>query len=411
MKIKNIVEFIPRTSVSGILLMLCVTFSLFMANSAWSSEYLRLLEYEAGISIGGFGLHKSLTHWINDLLMSIFFLLVGLEVKREIVKGELSSMKRAILPIAAAIGGIVMPVTIYLLYNYGNEHTLSGWAVPMATDIAFALSVLSLAPNVPRQVRVFLTSLAIADDIAAILVIALFYGEGISFFYLGLAFAVMLFLLLLNRMKVQSLAAYLLPGIFLWYFVYRSGIHATIAGVMLAMTIPVARSRKHSPLETLEQRLHAPVSFFIIPLFALANTAIALNFDPAELYANPASMGIILGLVVGKVTGIALATFAAIKLGAAFPSSFRWSYITGIGFLGGIGFTMSIFISLLAFDDRQTQELAKVSILIASFISGAAGFILLRKKLSRTKPLSATLAPEVRKALNIRHGKSDSAEQ
>lgn len=354
-----------------------------IANSPYREGYLDFFNAKAGFTLGPITLYKSVTHWINDLLMAVFFLLVGLEVKREIIKGELSSWRKAVLPIAAAIGGILFPVIIYTLLNYNNPETLDGWAVPMATDIAFALSILALAGNAVYSVRIFLTSLAIADDIGAVLVIAFFYGEGMSLYYLGLAAVVMLVLFILNRLRVKSLTWYLLPGIVLWYFMYKSGVHATIAGVLLAFTIPVSSKVSDSPLEKLENALYKPVGLFIIPLFALANTAISIEFDYYNLISNPGSIGIILGLVVGKFTGIGFATLFTVKLGASLPQGFRWRHLVGIGFLGGVGFTMSIFIALLAFDEPIMQELSKVSILIASLISGLAGFFILKNTKKR----------------------------
>lgn len=374
----RIIKYITGSKGSGILLIAAVIISMSIANSSCREGYLAFFNAKAGFTIGPISLYKSVTHWINDLLMAVFFLLVGLEVKREIIKGELASWRKAVLPLAAAIGGILMPVLIYMLLNYHNPETVRGWAVPMATDIAFALSILALAGNVVYPVRIFLTSLAIADDIGAVLVIAFFYSTGLSFYYLGLAALVMLGLFVINRLKVQNLAWYLLPGLALWYFVYKSGIHATIAGVLLALTIPVSSKVANSPLEKLENALYKPVGLFIIPVFALANTAIDIDFDYYSIVTNPASIGIIVGLVVGKFAGIGLATLFTIKMGAGFPEGFTWKHVTGIGFLGGVGFTMSIFIALLAFDAPVMQELSKVSILLASLVSGLLGFFILR---------------------------------
>lgn len=376
---QSVIKFLSGNKGSGILLIFCVILSLALANSAFKENFLHILEYELGFSVGSISLEKSVTHWINDLLMAVFFLLVGAEVKREIVEGELSTVRKAILPVVAAVGGVVVPIAIYMALNYNNEMTRSGWAVPMATDIAFALSILSLAGNVPWQVRLFLTSLAIADDLAAILVIALFYGEGVSAAYLGYALLVMAGLFVLNRMNVKKLWCYLLPGIILWYFVYKSGIHATIAGVLLAFMIPLGGHATDSPLERLEHSLHRPVNYFIIPIFAIANTAISLSFNGGELFSNTGAMGILYGLVAGKFIGITLFSYIAVKLGASLPERFRWDYILGVGFLGGVGFTMSIFISLLAFNDPHIQEVSKLSVLLASLISGVAGFFLVRR--------------------------------
>lgn len=379
----RVTKYLSGSKGSGILLIVAVIASLAIANSPAGEKFMHLLEYKLGFSTGIVTLNKSVTHWVNDLLMAVFFLLIGAEVKREIKKGELSSVKKASLPVAAALGGIVVPVLIFLLFNYNNEKTLAGWAVPMATDIAFALSILSLAGNIPHSVRIFLSSLAIADDIGAILVIALFYGDGISLAYLGYAGIVLAGLLVLNLLKVKRLVFYLIPGLVLWYFIYKSGIHATIAGVLLAFMIPIAKHASDSPLEKLEHALHKPVGLFIIPLFAMVNTAIPISFSFTELFTNSGTLGIMAGLVIGKFAGIAGATWVAIKLGASLPSKFTFRHVQGIGFLGGVGFTMSIFIALLAFDDVYMQDLSKVAILIASLISGILGFWLLRNQRER----------------------------
>lgn len=366
-------KFLHSNQSSGLLLLFCVVLSLILANSGAGNYFANILQTPLG--------PYSVSVWINDGLMAVFFLLVGLEIKREVVEGELSSVRNALLPIVAAMGGMVIPALIYVGFNYETEYS-RGWAIPMATDIAFSLAIISLlGSRVPPAVKIFLAALAIVDDLGAILVIALFYTEQLHWNYLLFAAGILLLLILLNVFRVKKHIFYLIPGVFLWYFMHHSGIHATIAGVLLAFTIPTNASETAiSPLEKLEQKLHIPVSFIIMPLFALANTNIIFNTGMAEGLLSTLGLGIIGGLTVGKVTGICLFSAIAVKMGiSTLPAGSNWRHLVGIGFLAGIGFTMSIFIALLSFKGAPAvQDEAKFAILIASVLSGIAGFMLLK---------------------------------
>ncbi|MBP6576874.1 MAG: Na+/H+ antiporter NhaA [Chryseobacterium sp.] len=372
-------QFFHNSKSSGIVLIVCVLISLLVANSSLSADFQSLLDSKLGTDI--FHLNYSVSVWINDGLMAIFFLLVGLEIKRELLEGELSDIKKASLPIFGAVGGMLIPALIYLAFNYNSEYK-NGWAIPMATDIAFSLAIISLlGKSVPASLKIFLSALAIVDDLGAILVIALFYTAQIDWLSLGICGVILGLLIILNKSGTKNLIFYLIPGLFLWYFMHHSGIHATIAGVILAFTIPTNISETEpSPLEKLEQKLHIPVSFIIMPLFALANTNITFQKEIFEGFINPLSLGIIGGLLVGKVLGINIFSFLAIRLRwAELPTFSAWKDMLGVGFLAGIGFTMSIFVSLLAFPDEvETQNISKISILIASVLSGLVGFLILK---------------------------------
>ncbi len=374
-------QFIHNSKSSGIVLIICVLVSLLIANSSLSIDFQGLLDSKFGFET--LHLNYSVSVWVNDGLMAVFFLLVGLEIKRELLEGELSDIKKASLPIFAAIGGMVIPALIYFAFNYNSEYK-NGWAIPMATDIAFSLAIISLlGKSVPNSLKIFLSALAIVDDLGAIIVIALFYTDTIDWLSLGVCCGITAFLIVINLFRVKNLLFYLIPGLFLWYFMHHSGIHATIAGVILAFTIPTNTSETEiSPLETLEQKLHIPVSFVIMPLFALANTNITFQKEILQDFINPLSMGIIFGLFAGKVLGINLLSFLAIKLNwATLPALSAWKDMAGVGFLAGIGFTMSIFVSLLAFPgETEFQNISKISILIASVLSGITGFMILKMK-------------------------------
>lgn len=371
-------KFFSSSQSSGILLILCVVLSLIVANSPLADGLTNILNTELGSE--SLHLKYSISSWINDGLMTVFFLLVGLEIKREIIEGELADVKKASLPIFAAIGGMAVPALIYFWINHDTEYH-AGWGIPMATDIAFSLAILSLlGKRVPAALKIFLAALAIVDDLGAILVIAIFYTNELNWLYLGFCVAIIALLIILNKMKVTKLAFYIIPGIFLWYFMHHSGIHATIAGVILAFCIPTNESATEiSPLEKLEHSLHLPVSFIIMPIFAFANTNIHINPEVFSTLINPLSLGIFGGLVIGKVVGINLLSYIAIKLKiSSLPENSTWSQIIGVGFLAGIGFTMSIFISLLSFSGHvDIQDEAKISILIASLVSGLIGYSLL----------------------------------
>lgn len=381
-------KFFHSSKTSGILLILCVFLSLIIANTSSAEGFQNFLDTKIGTEI--FHLNYSLSVWINDGLMAIFFLLVGLEIKRELVEGELSDIKKASLPIFAAIGGMLIPALIFIAFNHSTDYK-NGWAIPMATDIAFSLAIISLlGKSVPNSLKIFLSALAIVDDLGAIIVIALFYTDSIDWLSLGVCGGITLLLIILNKLKVTKIIFYLVPGLFLWYFMHHSGIHATIAGVILAFTIPTNLSDTEiSPLEKLEQQLHIPVSFFIMPIFALANTNITFQAEVLDHFVSPLSLGIIFGLFAGKVLGINLFSFLAIrsKLGEL-PAFSAWKEMIGVGFLAGIGFTMSIFVSLLAFPENiENQDISKISILFASVLSGFVGFIILKTKKKSSVPV------------------------
>ena len=382
-------KFFHSSQSSGIILILCVAISLLIANSSLGESFQNLLDKNIGTEL--FHLNYPLSIWINDGLMAIFFLLVGLEIKREIVEGELSNFKSASLPIIAAIGGMIVPAIIYFLFNHGTEYA-KGWAIPMATDIAFSLAIISmLGRKVPLSLKIFLAALAIVDDLGAILVIAVFYTDQIHWDYLGLSALMVTILVALNFFNFKKHIFYIIPGLFLWYFMHHSGIHATIAGVLLAFTIPTNISTTEiSPLEKLEQKLHLPVNFLIMPIFALANTNITFHSGMVDGLFTNFGYGIILGLFLGKLLGISFFSWIFIKLKiSSLPDQSSWTQMMGAALLAGIGFTMSIFIALLSFKGHpEIQDEAKFAVLVASVISGFAGYSLLRyvgkKKITKT---------------------------
>jgi NhaA family Na+:H+ antiporter len=389
-------KFIKNESKAGIFLIVCVLLSIIIANSSIGNYFNELLNFKLGFELGGIDLNFSSLSWINDGLMAIFFLYVGLEIKREIIDGELKSIKQASLPIIAAIGGMLVPALLFSLVNMGTP-THKGWGIPMATDIAFAIGILSVLGNrVPNSLKVFLTALAIVDDLGAILVIAVFYTSDIHATFLLYAAGVFAFQMALNYFGVKKLIFYIIPGMVLWYFIHHSGIHATIAGVLTAIAIPAnAEKRKYSPLERLESLLSSPVSYIIMPLFALANTNIKFESEMMKGLTNPLGLGILAGLFIGKPLGITLASWIAIKFKVARkPRAASWKQLSGVGLLGGIGFTMSIFVSILSFASPLFQLEAKFSILIASISAATAGYIFLNylskkavsEKVKSTKP-------------------------
>lgn len=371
---KLFTEFFESEKAGGILLIGCTAISLLLANLYLKDNYIQLWHFQ----IGG---HSS-THWINDGLMTVFFLLIGLELEREIYIGELSSLKNASLPIFAAIGGMVVPAGLFLLFNFGTA-TQSGAGIPMATDIAFAIGILSLLGNrVPASIKVLLTALAVIDDLGAIIVIAIFYTSTLAFINLFLALGVFGLLLILNRLKVHNLIPYLIGGVVMWYFMQQSGVHPTITGVLLAFAIPFGDGEEKSPSYTLQHWLHKPVAFFILPLFALANTCISIDSGWLTCLTQTNSIGIFAGLIVGKPLGIFLFSFITVSLGlCALPEDLKWKQIIGVGLLAGIGFTMSIFITLLAFDNPELITQSKIAILIASLVAGTLGYLWLRATL------------------------------
>jgi NhaA family Na+:H+ antiporter len=380
---KTFKSFFASEKAGGLILLFVTILSLALANSSFQTQYIALWSTEVG--------HHSITHWINDGLMAIFFLLIGLELEREIYLGELSSFKNAALPIFGAFGGMIVPAGLFLLLNFGTA-TQGGAGIPMATDIAFAIGILSLlGSRVPASLKVFLTALAVMDDLGAIIVIAGFYTSTIVFLNLAIAFGIMGVLFILNRMKVYNLIPYLIGGGVMWYFMLNSGVHATITGVLLAFVIPFGSGGKKSPSYILQHLLHKPVAFFILPLFAVANTCIAIDSNWSEVLTHSNSIGILLGLIVGKPLGIFLFSLLGVSLGlCALPEELQWKNIIGAGMLGGIGFTMSIFITLLAFDDIEVINNSKIAVLIASFAAGTLGFLWLKftikKPIPRIKP-------------------------
>lgn len=371
---KLFTRFFDSEKVGGLLLLFCTLVSLIIANSGWGERYVHFWHQPLDASVTGLRLNLTVEQWINDGLMTVFFLLVGLEIEREFYAGELSSWFNALLPVGAAVGGMVVPAAIHFAFNAGTP-TQAGFGIPMATDIAFALGVLALAGSrVPYSVKIFLTALAIIDDLGATLVIAVFYGKGITWPYLAGSASILLLLWGFGKAKIYSLWLYLLPGMALWYCTLQSGIHPTIAGVLLAFVIPFSGNNENTPSYRLQAALHKPVAFLIVPLFALANTGIALTAGwPSQLFSSN-GLGIVTGLVVGKPIGILLACWLLVKLTkAALPEGAGWPHLAGAAALGGIGFTMSIFISNLAFENPATVSGAKIAVLLASAVASFVG--------------------------------------
>ncbi len=366
----------------GIILSLCAVISITISNTSWGSQYISFWLTEIHIP-GNLTLPHSLLHWINDFFMAIFFFLVGMEIKRELLVGELSDIKKAIVPVFAAIGGMVVPALIYTMISSGTPYT-AGWGIPMATDIAFSLGIASLLGNrVPISLKIFLTALAIIDDLGAIAMIAVFYGGAIQWLYLLMTVIVLSVLYFLGKSKKPYPPLQFLFSLILWYLVFNSGIHATVAGVLFAFMIPMGQLTKF------EHQFHTPVNFIILPVFALANTAINLPSDIFIALQHPVNIGITLGLALGKPLGIFLFCLLLVSLKwGSLPEDAGWGQIIGIGMLAGIGFTMSIFIAALAFQDQTTQDLAKIGVLLGSIISIIAGSIMLisfSKKLTSNK--------------------------
>ena len=373
--------FILRKSSSGIILVLTSFLALLISNSPLGEVYHSLLTLDFGIRLGEFKLDKPILIWVNDGLMAIFFFLIGLEVKREVLQGELSSPAKAAMPVVAAIGGIIVPAVIYMVLNHGDEMAMQGWAIPVATDIAFALGVLALlGPRIPRALKVLLLSLAIIDDIAAILIIAIFYSHGLSVFALVCAGIGFFIACLMNHFKVRSIAAYVLVGVAMWLCVVQSGMHATLTGVLLAMTIPLSvHEAERSPSIDLEHSLHPWVAFMILPIFAFMNAGVRI-FD-VSLFSifDPMSMGIFFGLFLGKQLGVFSFVFIGHLIGICRkPESISWMQLYGLSVLTGIGFTMSLFIGVLAFDDPVINAQVRIAIFLASFASAVLGYVVLR---------------------------------
>lgn len=374
---KLFTDFFNSEKAGGFVLVACTILSLTVANSTFGADYHHFWQTQ----LQG----HSIEHWINDGIMAIFFLLIGLELEREIYIGELSKIKDALLPIFGALGGMFVPAGIFLLFNYGTA-TQSGAGIPMATDIAFALGILSLLGNrVPTSLKIFLTALAVIDDLGAIIIIAVFYTKTLLWTNLFIALGIFGLLLIFNRLKVRNLIPYLIGGVAMWYFMLHSGVHATITGVLLAFAIPFGNGDEKSTSYILQHYLHKPVAFIVLPIFALANTAIVFGGDIMQTLTEKNSLGIALGLIVGKPLGVFLLSFFAVTLGLCkLPTDLNWKSIFGVGLLAGIGFTMSIFVTLLAYDNETIINNSKLVILFSSLTAGLLGFITLRLTLKTT---------------------------
>ena len=381
--IKN---FFSREEKSGILLLLFATLALITVNSPLQSLYYDIKYTDIPISLGDFNFTKSVSHWVNDGLMAIFFFVIGLELKREILEGELSSFDRMVLPAIAAVGGMAAPAVIYILININNPENMSGWAIPTATDIAFSLAVLLIiGKSVPLSLKVFLLSLAIIDDLGAVLIIAFFYTAEISSVYLLYSLIVFGLLVVVNLSGNQKMYIYMVLGIFLWYFVLKSGVHATIAGVLLATTIPnnVENNVDHSMLKHLEHKLHNFVGILVLPVFAFFNSDINFSDVTMSSVYSPLSMGVILGLLLGKPIGITLFTYVGMKTKLfSLPENVTLKDVFGLSLLCGIGFTMSLFINGLAFTETYLIDSSKLGIFIGSIVSAIAGYLILKSKYS-----------------------------
>ena len=382
MPVKMLREFFLLESAGGILLVIAAVIAILISNSPLENYYHAILNAPVVVPLGNFSIDKDFHHWINDGLMAIFFLLVSLEIKREVLDGQLSSRSQISLPAIAAFGGLVVPSLIYLSINWGDSTAIQGWAIPAATDIAFALGVLTLlGSRVPESLKLTLVAIAIIDDLAAILIIAAFYSEQLSLLPLGGALLCVLILIALHQRKVSDLLPYMVIGTELWVCVSKSGLHATLAGVVVAMLIPHKSNNEiePAPLYRLEHSLHLWVSFCILPLFALANAGISLKGLALDFFVEPVTLGVGLGLLLGKPIGITLFTYIGTKFKfCSLPEGINWNQFYGLAFLAGIGFTMSLFIGGLAFEDEKFQTLVRLGVITASLASGILGYFTLR---------------------------------
>ena len=392
---QSMLNFLAMESAGGILLVIAAVVAMLLANSPLDHLYLKVLGVPVTVSVGQFGLSKPLLLWINDGLMAVFFLLVGLEIKREAMEGELSSREQLILPAIAAVGGLAVPALLYVWLNHDNGDAINGWAIPTATDIAFALGVLSLlGSRVPLALKVFLTAIAIIDDLAAILIIAMFYSDDLSTQALLMAGVGFVAMMIMNNRGVTRIAAYAVPGTLMWIFMVKSGVHATLAGVLTAFCIPLSArdAQGHSPAKHLEHSLHPWVAFGILPIFAFANAGVSFGGLTMADLTGPVPLGIMLGLFVGKQVGVFVATWLTVKLGLArLPEDVGWLHIYGVALLCGIGFTMSLFIGTLAFQHGEFDYAAQVrlGVIEGSILSGILGYVVLRiatrKKVGRAE--------------------------
>ena len=373
--------FFKLESASGLLLLFAAVIAMFVSNSNFSEDYFTILQKYILIGTESFGLKLTVLHWINDVLMAIFFFMVSLEIKREFIQGELSNPKQAMLPIVGAVGGMLVPALIYIFININDSATLKGWAIPSATDIAFSLGVLSLlGKKVPLSLKVFLTALAIIDDLGAIIIIAFFYSGNVEIKYLLLMLLAVIVLISLNKFKIKNFLPYLIVGLFLWDFTHHSGVHATIAGVILALTIPHdKKDQKKSLLLKLEHSISPYVAFGIMPLFAFANAGVSLDGISFLNLLNPIPLGIVCGLFFGKQIGVVLFSYLAIKLKyAEMPNDSDWLKFYGVSILTGIGFTMSLFVGNLAFANYLSEmDGVKIGVLVGSFLSAVVGYFIL----------------------------------
>jgi len=386
---KTLQRFFQNDAAGGICLIISAILAMVLANfHLTGSAYQAFLETPVEVRIGPLDISKNMLLWVNDALMAVFFLMVGLEVKREMVQGSLASRRQAAFPVIAALGGMAVPALLYLVFNFSDPITREGWAIPTATDIAFALGILALLGNrVPVALKVFLMALAIIDDLGAIIIIALFYTSSLSMLSLGVAAAAIVILALLNMFNVRRTGIYILVGVILWTAVLKSGVHATLAGVILGFFIPLKEQNGHSPAQQLEHVLHPWVAFLILPLFAFANAGVVLSGVTLDSLASHLPLGIMAGLLIGKPLGIGLFCWLALKLKlASLPEGTRFSDIMAIGVLCGIGFTMSIFITSLAFDDMHSEliTLAKLGILLGSLLSAVIGYSMLKVRFKLT---------------------------
>lgn len=389
MALRMLQRFFQLEAAGGIILVCCAVLALALANSSLADGYAQFLGTPVVLQVGGLRLEKDLLLFINDFLMAVFFLLVGLEIKREVLEGELSQPSQVMLPLFAAIGGMIAPAAIYALFNWGNPEAMSGWAIPTATDIAFALGVLSLlGSRIPGSLKLFLLALAILDDLGAVIIIALFYTAELSSVSLALAGACIAVLIAMNFTGVRRVGPYMLVGLLLWVSVLKSGVHATLAGVVLGLTIPLRGGKhvEHSPLHTLEHALHPYVAYLILPLFAFANAGLALGGMSLEQALSPVPLGIALGLVLGKPLGVFGLSWLSVMLGIARkPADISWMQLLGVAVLCGIGFTMSLFVASLAFEASGEGALAadRLGILAGSLVSAVLGYGLLRMQAAR----------------------------
>lgn len=381
-------EFTASERLAGLVLIFATLLTLLLSNLLPQHLYNNIFQSKLGFNSNTVHLKLSAEHWINDGLMTIFFLLAGLEIERELYIGEISSFKNASLPLAAALGGMLFPFAIHFVLNY-HTPTQHGSGIPMATDIAFALGILSMSKRVPYGLKVFLTAFAIIDDLGAIIIIAIFYTRSLSIHYLLIALAMYAVMIVLNRLKVYKIWPYIFLGCIMWYCMLQSGVHATVSGVLLAFALPFGDGGKTSPSYIVQHWLHKPVAFIILPLFAVANMGIPVDRTSLTGLQNVNSLGIILGLLLGKPLGILLLSYASVKMGwSSLPTGVRWKHVFGAATLGGIGFTMSIFITMLAFDEGTLISQSKIAILVASTLASVTGLFILRRRVTTKLKIS-----------------------